>query len=141
MHTTEEPPRPLSPAEAAGALRALKLIASTDFLTRHELEAIAAARAAFPVDDATWREIELLDVRGLVLEEILPPLDGRTARRLLHAAITVCWADDVYSVQEQAQVARAAAHLGLSPSVRRSFEALVVMERSVVELKAALLGG
>jgi hypothetical protein len=134
-------PSPLPEPVATNALKALKLVIASDALTRFEMEALAGARAAFPVGDDAWREVEQFDVRGTALQEILPPLEGPLARLWLHEAIRACWADDVYSNKEQAALAHAAALLGIPPSLRRSFEALVTMERTVAELRAALLSG
>lgn len=82
-----------------------------------------------------WRAAnreELVRHAAEVLSEV-----GR--RRLIYDAVRISWADSAYPIQERDAVAESAQQLGVDPLQLQTLEVIVDLERTVANLKGAVL--
>jgi hypothetical protein len=121
-------------------LISLKIILSADGLHPLEFQALSRGMRLMGVPEALAAVVDDYDVTRQRLEDHLPRKSTRQrSRMLIYDAIRLACADQEYSEQEAAAVAKAAEALGVDGFAVRALEGLVQMERVVEKMRKALL--
>jgi hypothetical protein len=139
------PPRDIarfghSDDETLRYLVSLKLILAADGLHPLEEKALSRGMALMGVPDDIRAAVDRFEVRGAILEDVLPQNATKSrARLLVYDAVRLASADGLYADAEREAVARAAVALGVDLFAVRALEGLVQMERVVEQLRRGLL--
>lgn len=121
----------------------LAIAGADEEVSEKEMEWLINHQRKFGAPEEVLALYKSFDYKNAKIEELLPSIKvdvptWSAARELIYNAIRMSSADGVYAQAERETVKKAATVLGVSDDVVLTLESLVIMEKSVVNMRKAL---